>query len=163
MYQHTYAHKLHTITITNYPYTWTLLHVSRINHHPQRDINKKAYILLKHQMYVHNVEIYKSSYKYNNVANMDSMMLSCFWLKFISMPLFTVCVVIHTQTDSIAFFGLEGSKPCAFTDVSCMTNTKESSFAEKKISKDWQTCHVVINTMWANCILGVICFLASCF
>jgi len=29
-------------------------------------------------MYKHNVEMYCNSYKYNNVANMDSMMLSCF-------------------------------------------------------------------------------------
>jgi hypothetical protein len=82
-------------------------------------------------MYIHNVEMYSSSYKYNNnVANMDSMMLSCFWLRFISMPLFTVCVAIHTQTSSIAVFDPEGSSPCACIDVSCvvqscMNNTKE--------------------------------------
>ena len=74
----TYAHKMHTIKITNYPYTWTLLQVSAINRHPQGDINTKPYVLLKHQMYIHNVEMYSSSYKYNNVANMDSMMLSGF-------------------------------------------------------------------------------------
>jgi hypothetical protein len=71
-----------------------------------------------------------SSYRYNNVANMDSLELSCFGLKLISMPLFTVCVVIHTQTSSIAVFDPEGSSPCACIDVSCvgkscMDNTKE--------------------------------------
>ena len=88
------------------------------------------HLLLKHQMYIHNVEMYSSSYKYNTVANMDSMMLSGFGVKLISMPLFTVCVVIHTQTSSIAVFDPEGSSPCACIDVSCvgescMNNTKE--------------------------------------
>jgi hypothetical protein len=64
--------------------------------------------------------MYSSSYKHNNVANMDSMMLSCFWLKLISMPLFTVCVLIHTQTSSITVFDPVGSSPCACTDVSCV-------------------------------------------
>jgi len=94
----------------------------------------KAYILLKHQMYIHNVEIYKSSYKYNKMPDMDSVMLTYFWLKFISMPLFTMCVIIHTdiytQTSNIADFDPEGSSPCACIDVSCigessMNNTKE--------------------------------------
>ena len=53
------------------------------------------HVLLKHQIYIQNVEMYSSSYRYNNVANMDSMMLSGFELKLMSMPLFTVCVVIH--------------------------------------------------------------------
>jgi hypothetical protein len=80
-------------------------------------------------MCTHNAEMY-SSYRYNNVANMDSMMLTYFWLKLNSMPLFTVCVVIYTQTPSIAVFDPEGSSPCACTDVSCvaescMNNTKE--------------------------------------
>jgi hypothetical protein len=91
-----------------------------INRHPQGDTNTKPYILLKHQMYIHNVEMYSSSYKYNNVPNMDSMMLTCFWLKFISMPLFTVCAVIHTQTFSIAVFDPEESRSCACIDVSCV-------------------------------------------
>jgi hypothetical protein len=46
-------------------------------------------------MYTQNVEMYNSSNRYNIVANMDSMMLPYFWLKLISMPLFTVCVVIY--------------------------------------------------------------------
>jgi len=29
---------------------------------------------------------------------MDNMMLTYFWLKFISMPLFTVCAFIYTHT-----------------------------------------------------------------
>ena len=76
-------------------------------------------------MYIHNVEMYSSSYTYNNVANMDSTMLSGFGLKLISMPLFTVCVVIHRQTSSIAVFDPERSSPCACIDVSCMKSTKE--------------------------------------
>jgi hypothetical protein len=93
----TYVHKLHTIKVTNYPHTWTLLHVSEINCHPQTDINTKPYILLKHQIDAHNVEMYSNRYKYNNVANMDSMMLSGFGLKLISMPLFTLCSDTHTN------------------------------------------------------------------
>ena len=46
-------------------------------------------------MHIHNIQRYKSSYKYNNVPNMDSIMLTYFWIKLISMPLFTVCVVIY--------------------------------------------------------------------
>ena len=58
---------------------------------------------------------------------MNSKMLTYFWLKFISMPLFTV---IHTQISSIAVSDPEGSSPCACIDVSCvgescMNNTKE--------------------------------------
>jgi len=62
-------------------------------------------------MYIHNVEIYKSSYIYNKVANMAGMILSCFWLQLISMPLFTVCVAIHTQTSSIAVFDPKDQVP----------------------------------------------------
>jgi len=81
-------------------------------------------------MHLDNVQMYSSSYKYNNVSNMDIMMLSCFWLKLISMPLFTVCVVIHTQTSSITVFDSERSSPRACIDMSCvgescMNNTKE--------------------------------------
>jgi hypothetical protein len=64
-------------------------------------------------MYIHNVEMHSGRYKYNNVANMDSMMMSGLGLKLISMPLFTVCVVKHTQTSSITVFVPEGSRPCA--------------------------------------------------
>jgi hypothetical protein len=62
---------------------------------------------------------------------MDSAMLTYFWLKFISMPLFTVCSsYICTQTSSIAVFDPEKSSPCSCIDVSCvgescMNNTKE--------------------------------------
>ena len=82
---------------------------------------------------------------------MDSMMLSCFWLKLISMPLFTVCVVIHTQTDSITVFDPERSSPCACIDVSCvgescMKNTKERTvhLQRKGYQKKCQKCHLVI-------------------
>jgi hypothetical protein len=71
-------------------------------------------------MYIHNVEMYSGRYKYNNVANMDSMMLSDFGLKLISMPLVTVCVVIHTQTSCITIFDTERSSPCACIDVFCV-------------------------------------------
>ena len=37
----TNAHNLYKIT--NYPYLWTPLHVSAINHHPQGDNNREAY------------------------------------------------------------------------------------------------------------------------
>jgi hypothetical protein len=147
-------------------------HVSGINRHPQGDINTKAYILLKHHMYPHNVKIYNSSYKYNNVHNMDSMMLtySYFWLRFISMPLFTMCVVIHTQTASTAVSDPVWSSPCALywcvlCRRVCMNNTTDRivHVQRKEVSKGCQKCHLVIKTMWANCILGVFCFLASCF
>jgi hypothetical protein len=119
-------------------------------------------------MYLHNVKIYNSSYKYNKVPNMDSMMLTYFWLRFISMPLFTMCVVTHTQTASIAVSDPVGSSPCALywyvlCRTVCMNNTKERivHVQRKKVSKWCQKCHLVIITMWANCILGVLCFLVS--
>ena len=94
------------------------------------DSCKKTRYIYIYQIYIDNVQMYSSSYKYNNVANMDSMMLSCFWLKLISMPLFTMCVVIHTQTSSITVFDPERSSRCACIDVSfvgesCMNSTKE--------------------------------------
>jgi hypothetical protein len=139
-----YAHKLHTIKITNYSYRWTLLHVSGINHQLQGHINTKPYILLQHQMYIHNFKIHKSSYKYDNVANMDSMMLTYFRLRLISMSLFTMCVVItHTHIKYRSFWS-KRSSPCACTDVSCvgescMNNTKERIelfICREKVSKD---------------------------
>jgi hypothetical protein len=63
-------------------------------------------------MYIHNVEMHSGRYKYNNVANMDSMMLSGFGLKLIFMPLFTVSAMIHTQTSNVTVFDPEGSRPC---------------------------------------------------
>ena len=50
---------------------------------------------------------------------MNSKMQTYFWLKLISMPLFKVCVVIHTQISSIAVSDPEGSSPFACIDVSC--------------------------------------------
>jgi len=46
------------------------------------------------------------------------------------LTVYSVCVVIHTQTSSIAVFDPEKSSPCACIDVSCvgescMNNTKE--------------------------------------
>jgi len=84
-------------------------------------------------MYVHNVEKDSSSYKYKNVANMYSMMLSCFWLKLISMPLFTVCAVTHTQTSSVTVFDTEGSSPCACTVVSCVGQSCTNIIKERTV------------------------------
>jgi len=41
------------------------------------------------------LQIYNSDYKYNNMNVIVSKMLKYSWLKFIGMPLFTVCVVTH--------------------------------------------------------------------
>ena len=84
-------------------------------------------------MYIHNVEKDSSSYKCNNVANMDSMMLSRFWLKLISMPLFTVCAVTHTQTSSVTVFDPERSSPCACTVVSCVGQSCMNSIKERTV------------------------------
>ena len=138
----TYLQKLYKIKVTHYPYTLTLLHFSGPNRHPQGDINPKPYILLKHQIYTDNVQMYSSSHKYNNVANMDSMMLSCFPLKPICTPLFAVCAVIHTQTSSVAVFDLEKIKSlCLYCCVLCRRvlyeqyYRKNSSCAQKEIPK----------------------------
>ena len=40
------------------------------------------------------LNIYKSSYKYGDMVIMDSMMLTCSWLKFVDMALFKMCVVV---------------------------------------------------------------------
>ena len=47
------------------------------------------------------------------------------------MPLFTVCVVTHTQTSSIAVFDQEGSSPCACIDVSCVGESCVNSTKER--------------------------------
>jgi hypothetical protein len=60
-------------------------------------------------------------------------MLQCFGLKFISMPLFTVWVVIHTQTSSIKVFDSEGSSLCACIDVSCVVESCMNSTKERKV------------------------------
>ena len=80
------------------------------------------YILLKHQLYIHNVKICNSNYKYTTVPNMDSLMLTYFWLQFISMPHFTMCVVTGTRTSSITVFDPEGSSPRGlYSCVLCRT------------------------------------------
>ena len=61
-------------------------------------------------MYTHNVQMYNSSYRYNNVANMDSMMLPYFWLKLISMPLFTMCAVTHTHKHLVSQFLIQNDQ-----------------------------------------------------
>jgi len=40
-------------------------------------------------------------------------MISYFWLKFTDILLFTMCLVICTQTSNIDFFDLKGSSPFA--------------------------------------------------
>ena len=37
--------------------------------------------------------MYSSSYKYSNMDIVASVVLTCFWLKLIDMPLYAVCVV----------------------------------------------------------------------
>jgi hypothetical protein len=56
-----------------------------------------------------------------------------FWLRFISMPLLTVCVVIHTQTSSITVFDPEGSSPSAGIDVSCVGESCMDSTKERTV------------------------------
>ena len=85
-------------------------------------------------MYIHNVQRYKSSYKYNNVPNMDSMMLTYFWIKFISMPLFTVCAVIHTIIHLVLQFLIQKDQvPVPCTDLSCVGESCMSNTKERKV------------------------------
>ena len=80
------------------------------------------YILLQYQMCIHNVKIYNSNYKYTTVRNMDSLMLIYFWLQFISMPQFIMCVLTGTRTSNITVFDPEWSSPCALCScVLCRT------------------------------------------
>jgi hypothetical protein len=54
------------------------------------------------------LKIYKVSYKYNDMVMMDSIMLAYSSLKFVDVSLFTVCVVICTQSCNIEVFDPEG-------------------------------------------------------
>jgi len=82
------------------------------------------------------------------------------------MPLFTVCVVIHTQTDSITVFDPEGSSPCACIDVSCVGESCMNSTKERmdlvqrqryqKIAKSaiwWLNLHVYGQTAFWECFV----------
>ena len=73
-------------------------------------------------MYIQNVKIYNSNYIYSTAPNMASLMLTYFWLQFISMPQFTMCVVTGTRTSSITVFDPQWSSPCAlFSCILCRT------------------------------------------
>jgi hypothetical protein len=56
------------------------------------------------RFYIHNVKIYNSSYKYNNVDIMAAIMLTYSCLKFIDKPLFTMCAFTCIQTSNIDLF-----------------------------------------------------------
>ena len=113
--------------------------------------------------------MYSSSYKHNNVANMDSTVLSGFGLKSLFLPKFTVCVVIHIQTSSITVFDKKWSSLCSCTDVSCVGESvwtvlkKEQFMCRERDIKRVPNMTSSDKTVGANCIWGVLCFLASCF
>jgi hypothetical protein len=65
-----------------------------------------------------------------------------FWLTLISTPLFTVCVVIHTQTSSITVFDPEGSNPCACIDVSCVGESCMNSIKERMVHVQRKRCQM---------------------
>jgi hypothetical protein len=52
------------------------------------------------------VKIYNSSYKYNNMDIIASMMLTYSWLKFTDMLLFTMCVLTCIQISNIVNFNV---------------------------------------------------------
>ena len=52
-----------------------LLQASTINHHPQRNINTKAYTILIHQFTWTVLKMYNSSYKYNSIID---VLILCF-------------------------------------------------------------------------------------
>jgi hypothetical protein len=69
------------------------------------------------------LKMYNSSYKYNNVDIMASVILTYFWLKFIDMLLFTMCAgtCICTYIHMILKFLLQMAQvPVLRIDVCCV-------------------------------------------
>jgi hypothetical protein len=100
VYQHMHTNfaKLRTIHMRG------LLYVSVTNCLPQRDVITEEYIILIIQIYVYSARNkYNSSFKYNNVDIVYSMMLAFCLLKLNDMPLFAVYVVV-LQTSSSKFY-----------------------------------------------------------
>jgi hypothetical protein len=97
---------------------WNLLHVSAINRHPLRDVNKKGYTALLHRSHVYNVKnTQNSTYKCSNIDTVTGKTFTYSWLKLFDFPLLAVRVVICTPTSST--FSIQKDQiPMACTDVS---------------------------------------------
>ena len=76
--------------IVNHLWTWNLLHVLAINHHPRADVIQR-HIKPTHPVYICSAKnkmpkINNDCHKDRNVVTVDNLMLTYSWIKFIDIP-----------------------------------------------------------------------------
>ena len=86
------------------------------------------------------LKLYNSSYKCNSVDIMDGVMLTYSWLKFIYMPLFTMCIVICSYTFTYITFRFRRMKSYMYIEVSgigrCCTHARTHAHAHTERERE---------------------------